>query len=200
MTVLPRALVWQRTDTVGGEFVLFDDRDGLTAQGLSFAAMPVKYSVRYELATDPAWVSTHLDLTTEGEGWRRNVRMDRIGGRWRVTTSESGNLNAAVPAAPLAGIEDPDRLAEAYDVAVYDSLLTCTLPIRRLNLLVQPPGAAHTILSAWVALPSLAVLPVENVYTVLDERSIRFASATSRADLTVDDSGFVTNYPRVATR
>lgn len=200
MAALPRALAWQRTDTTGGEFVFFDDRQGLTARGFAFTATPLKYASRYELATNDTWASSHLEVTVEGEGWLRTLRVERAGGRWRVTASEHGNLNALVPAAPLAGIEDPDRLAEALDVDLYDSPLTNTLPIRRLNLLAQPAGTTHTILAVWILLPSLAVLPLEQSYTALGDGKIRYSSGTFTADLTVDDGGFVTDYPRLAVQ
>lgn len=200
MAVLPRAVAWRRTDTTGGEFVVFDDRQGLTARGFAFTASPLKYACRYELTTNDTWASAHLQVTVEGEGWQRTLGMERAGGRWRVTTSEHGNLNAVAPTAPLAGSEDPDRIAKALDVDLYDSPLTNTLPIRRLNLLAQPAGTTHTILAAWILLPSLAVLPLEQSYTILGDGKIRYSSGTFTADLTVDDGGFVTDYPRLATQ
>ncbi len=200
MTVLPRALAWQRTDTTGGEFVVLDDRDGLTARGVAFTATPAKYAARYQLGTDRAWVSTHLEVSVEGEGWQRSVDMQRTSEGWRVTTSEHGNLNVVEPTAPLPGTEDPGRLAAALDVDLYHSPLTIALPVRRLNLLTQPPGTTHTIAVAWILLPSLAVVPLEMTYTLLDQRTIRCASAISSTDVTVDDDGFVVDYPPLATR
>ncbi len=52
MTLLPRALLWTRTDTAGAEHVLFDDRRGLHAQGTQIAIDPIPYTCRYELHTD----------------------------------------------------------------------------------------------------------------------------------------------------
>ena len=193
-------MAWQRTDTTGGEFAFFDDRHGLKARGFAFTATPLKYAARYELATNDAWASTHLEVTVEGEGWLRTLSIERAGGGWRITTSEHGNLNALAPTAPLAGSEDPDRLTEALDVDLYNSPLTNTLPIRRLDLLAQPAGTTHTILAAWILLPSLAVLPLEQSYTVLGAGKIRYSSGAFSADLTVDDGGFVTDYPRLATQ
>ncbi len=55
MTVLPRSLLWQRTDVVGTEYVVFDDHSGLTARGVAVAAGPAPYACRYELVTDELW-------------------------------------------------------------------------------------------------------------------------------------------------
>jgi uncharacterized protein len=200
MTLLPRALAWQRTDTTGGEFAGFDDHDGLVARGTAFTAAPVAYACRYELSTDSRWASSRLDVTVEGQGFLRTLTMERASGRWRITTSERGNLNAVAPTAPLAGTEDPDRLADALDVDLYASPLTNTLPIRRLNLLGRDAGTTTTIVVAWVLLPSLAVVPSEQTYIVLGDGKIRYASGTFTADLAVDEAGFVVEYPGLARR
>lgn len=200
MSVLPRTLAWQRTDVTGGEFTVFDDRTGLVARGSAFAAMPVPYACRYDLTTDAAWASTGLEVSAHGAGWQRTLHMERTADGWRITTEEQGNLNAAAPTAPLPGIEDPDRLLDAFDIDLHASPLTNTLPMRRLGLLGQPAGTTLTITAAWVLLPSLAVIPSEQTYTVLGERKIQYSSETFAADLTVDDDGFVVNYPALATR
>jgi hypothetical protein len=117
-----------------------------------------------------------------------------------LTASELGDLNGLLPTAPLAGSEDPDRLAEALDVDLYGSPLTNTLPIRRLDLLARPADTGHTVLAAWVLLPSLAVIPLTQSYTPLGHGKIRYSSGTFTADLSVDESGFVTHYPGLAAR
>jgi hypothetical protein len=200
MTVLPRALAWQRTDVTGGEYATFDDRRGLVAHGAAFSASPATYGCRYDLRTDDRWVSSRFEVSAEGAGWLRTLRMERAAGRWRITTGEQGNLNYAVPSAPLPGTEEPDRLRDALDVDLLDSPLTNTLPIRRLGLLDQPPGTERTITAAWVLLPSLAVLPLEQTYTVLEGGRIRYTSNNFTVDLEVDEGGFVSRYPGMATR
>jgi hypothetical protein len=40
MTLLPRALLWTRTDTAGSEHVLFDDRRGLVARARRSPSIP----------------------------------------------------------------------------------------------------------------------------------------------------------------
>ncbi|MGI5246466.1 putative glycolipid-binding domain-containing protein [Dactylosporangium sp. CA-139066] len=199
MTVLPRAFAWQRTDTTGGEFVTLDDRRGLRAKGIAFAADNGLYSCRYELHTDEHWASTRFEAAVEGAGWLRTLRMERAAGRWRVTTSEQGDLNRAVPAAPLSGIEDPDRLHAVLDVDLYNSPLTNTLPVRRLGLHRAEKGTTVQIEAAWVLLPSLAVLPFQQSYEVLGPRRVRYRSETFTADLDLTDDGYVAEYPGLAT-
>jgi len=198
MTVLPRAFAWQRTDTTGGEFATLDDRRGLHAKGTAFAADNALYSCRYELHTDESWASTRLEVTAEGAGWLRTLRMERAMGRWRVTTGEQGNLERVLPRAPFSGIEDPDRLHAVLDIDIYNSPLTNTLPVRRLGLHRAAVGTQVTIEAAWVLLPSLAVLPLEQSYEVLAGRKVRYRSESFTADIQLDDDGYVTDYPDLA--
>jgi hypothetical protein len=198
VTVLPRSLVWQRTDVIGAEYVVFDDHGGLAARGVAIADGPVSYACRYELVTDAGWASQRFVATVEGAGFLRTVRMDRAADGWRVTTAEQGDLAAKLSTAPPPGTEDPDRLADALDVDLYASPLTNTLPLRRLGL--TTPGRTETIVAAWVLLPSLAVIVNAQTYTVLAPGRVRYASGSFTADLDIDENGYVVHYPGLATR
>jgi hypothetical protein len=206
MGVMPRALLWTRLDTAGAEQVSFDDRRGLVARGVQVAVDPVPYACRYELHTDEGWATVRFEATAEGAGWRRTVRLERATGRWRVTTAEQGDLDAALRTAgagsrggaPLPGIDDPDRLHDVLDVDLAGSPLTNTLPLRR-----RAAGNADQtteITAAWVLLPSLAVAPATQGYRVLAPGRIRYTAGTFTADLEVDDGFFVVHYPGLARR
>jgi hypothetical protein len=205
MGVLPKALMWERTDTAGTDLAVLDDRRGLYARGYATAVDPIPYVCRYELVTDEGWSTAHLDVAVEGAGWQRTLRLERAAGRWRATTGEQGDLdralvNAGHGPAGLPGTEDPDGLHDAIDVDLGGAPLPNTLPIRRLGLLGAPPGTTHRLTMAWVLVPSLIVLPSEQVYTVVDEQTVRFAIDNFRADLTVDKEGYVVTYPGLAKR
>jgi len=208
MPPLPISLFWNRVDTAGAEHTLASTATGLYARGTALAVDPVPYSCRYELRTDPDWVTAHLDVTAEGGGWVRSLRLELAAGRWRATTAEQGDLDAVLSAAGhagagLPGTEDPDLLYGAFDVDLGGSPLTNTLPIRRLGLHQEKTaevGAAHRLNVAWVLLPSLEVVQADHIYTPLEDGRIRYASETFSADLTVDDEGFVIDYPGLAKR
>jgi hypothetical protein len=170
---------------------------------MAVAAAPVPYACRYELRTDGSWGTVRLEATVEGGGWLRTIRLERAGGRWRASAGEQGDLDAALraagrPTAPLPGIEEPERLDPALDADLYASPLTNTLPIRRLGMLGREPGWSTSVSAAWVLLPSLAVVPLEQSYTTLGGGQVRYASGSFTADLTVDPDGFVTRYPGLA--
>jgi hypothetical protein len=202
---MPVSLFWERKDTTGVEHALVDARHGLYARGHQLAVDPIAYTCRYEVQTDPTWAAARLDVSAEGAGWVRSVRLELATSRWRVTATEQGDLDAALTAAGharagLPGMEDSDQLYGAYDVDLGGSPLTNTLPIRRLDLAHAEIGAAHRLSVAWVLLPSLEVIQADQIYTPLGGGQVRYASETFSADLTVDDDGFVIDYPGLAKR
>jgi hypothetical protein len=205
MPPMPESLFWERRDTAGAEHALVDARNGLYARGTVLAVDPIPFTCRYELHTEPGWSTARMDVTAEGAGWVRSVRLELAAGRWRASTAEQGNLDAVLraaghPGAGLPGMEDPDLLYGAFDVDLGGSPLTNTLPIRRLGLLKAEPGVAHRISAAWMLVPSLEVVQADQIYTSLGDNRIRYASETFSADLTVDDDGFVIDYPGLAQR
>src|SRR5690349_23863982 len=132
-------LFWERRDVVGSEHVRLDAQNGLYAQGTVLAAEPVAFVCRYEIQTDPGWLTAWLDVRAEGAGWARGVRLELAAGRWRVTASEQGDLDTALVAAGharagLPGCEDPDQLYGVFDADLGGSPLFRSLPIRRLGL------------------------------------------------------------------
>lgn len=212
MTVLPRSLLWRRVDELGTEHAVLSDNfaggdqrntSGLHARGTMICANPVPFTCRYEIYTDSAWATARFDATVEGAGFSRTTRLERAAGRWRVTASEQGDLDAALraagrPRAGLPGSEDQDRLAKAIDVDLAYSPLTNVLPIRRLGLLDAAEGTEQTIQAAWVLLPSLEVVPNAQTYTRLAGAAVRYTSGTFTADITVDEAGYVVHYPGLA--
>lgn len=205
MPTLSTSLFWQRVDTAGSDHALVDDHAGLHACGVALAASPVPYTCRYEVRTDPSWTTSRLDVSTEGAGWRRTLRLELAAGRWRASTAEQGDLDAALAAAGharagLPGTEDPDQLFGAFDVDVGALPLFNSLPIRRLRLGGAQAGVAHRLNVAYVLVPSLEVVQADQIYTVLGPGRVRFSSDTFSADLDVDADGYVRTYPGLASR
>jgi hypothetical protein len=203
MATLPKSRFWHRVDTAGAEHAVVDDQRGLYARGVAMAASPIPYTCRYDLVTDDGWATARVEVSAEGAGWLRTVRLERAAGRWRVTTAEQGDLDRALaaarqPRAGLPGMEDPARLGIALDVDLGGSPLFNTLPVRRLGLLGAAPGTEHRLTVAWVLVPSLEVLAAEQVYTALGDGRVRYRSGTFTADLDVDPDGYVVHYPGLA--
>jgi len=205
MATLPTSLFWVRTDTAGTDHAIFDDRRGLAARGVAQAAYPLPYTCRYDLTVDEGWAAQRLEVSVEGAGWLRSLRLERANGRWRASTGEVGNLDAALtaagqPAAGLPGTEEPERLEDALDVDLAASCLFNTLPVRRLGMQDAVPGTTHRLTVVWVLVPSLLIVPAEQVYTVLEGGNVRFETEGFTAELQLDAGGYVVHYPGLAER
>lgn len=88
------------------------------------------------------------------------------------------------------------HLQGCVDVDLGFSPSTNLLPIRRLGLAV---GKSTAVRAAWVRFPQLTVEVLEQTYTRASERTYVYESAggSFRRELTVNDAGFVTEYPEL---
>ncbi len=191
-----RALLWNRLDTVGTDLAFVDGGSRfINARGFTTTALPVPHVCRYELVTDAECATTRLHVSTEGAGWRREVRLDRSDSGWRITTTQRGTFKGEPP-----GMAEPGLLRDALDVDLEATVLTNSLPIRRLRLLGARPGTAHPLLVAFIRVPSLLVSPVRQIYTVVTDGMVRYTAGSFTADLSIDENGYVTHYPGYAAR
>ena len=92
---------------------------------------------------------------------------------------------------------DPDSdkwIQGAIDVDLGFTPSTNLLPIRRLNLQI---GESREVRAAWVKFPDLTLEPLDQKYTRLQADKYLYESAGGkfRRELTVDDYGFVLEYP-----
>lgn len=92
--------------------------------------------------------------------------------------------------------KDYPDVAGCIDLDLNFSPSTNLLPIRRLGLAV---GQEAEVRAAWLRFPSFRLEPLEQVYRRIDETSYRYESGGGRfvAELSVNEEGFVTNYPNI---
>ena len=95
----------------------------------------------------------------------------------------------------MNGVEKPD-VKGCIDLDLNFSPSTNLLPIRRLNLEI---GQQAEVKAAWLRFPSFELEPFQQVYTRLNEFTYRYSSGggTFVRDLTVNDVGFVIDYPEL---
>ena len=133
--------------------------------------------LNYQVLCDPAWHT----VAAKVEGWLGSEMIDI-----QVKTDRKGDwwLNDA---------EQPDVMG-CTDIDLNFSPSTNLLPIRRLGLAI---GQAAEVKAAWLRFPDFRLEPLPQVYRRLDETTYRYESAGGRfvADLQVDASGFVLDYP-----
>ena len=173
------SILWQGIDRRGHEAArLYQLNNQWCLEGTAvFASDDRPCRLDYLIVCDAGWNT----LTGTVSGWLGNdnvnieITADNLH-RWR-----------------LNGVDQP-AVHNCIDLDLNFSPSTNLLPIRRLNLAVGEHAEVH---AAWLRFPSFELEPLSQIYTRLDERTYRYSSAggTFIRDLTVNDAGFVTDYP-----
>lgn len=179
---MPTDLEWEALDWPGLEHVVVSaDAAGFLADGHLVLGPPVgPASVSYQLSCDANWRVTGLTITAATAAGSRTLALSADQNqRWLADGQPRPDLDGCI------------------DVDISLTPLTNTLPIRRLT---WTPGKAQELDVVYVSAPDLTTRRVSQCYTLLDAGaddapSYRYESGSFRADLTVDTSGFVRNYP-----
>lgn len=131
----------------------------------------------YQIVCDKAWQT----LSAQVEGWLGTTSIDI-----QIKTGSNRRWQ-------LNGMEQPD-VTGYTDIDLNFSPSTNLLPIRRLGLAI---GEASDVKAAWLRFPSFSLEPLAQQYRRLDELTYRYESAGGQfvAELKVDPSGFVVDYP-----
>ncbi|MBC8020170.1 MAG: putative glycolipid-binding domain-containing protein [Methyloceanibacter sp.] len=195
-----RAVAWVKDEPFGVEFAeIHMAGNSLTASGVAVGSAPFPYRLDYALETGADFVTSRLQATSRGEGWRRELDLSRDErGAWRIRVREDGQLDL-----PPAG-GDAERLAGALDCDLGLSPVTNMMPICRHGLLHGGGPVEFTM--AWVAVPSLSLRPDGQRYRHLRSNDkchiIRYEAidGSFAADITVDGDAVVIDYPGIARR
>lgn len=180
---MERNVVWQPWGDTGIEHLrLIWNADAVIADSLLFRVYehrPVR--LRYEIRADPGWRVREVNVNLWDPDHRQlSLRSDGEG-NWHDVDGR------ALP--DLAGCIDVDLTATAF---------TNTLPIRRLRL---QPGDVSEIRVAFIRVPDLSCVAVNQRYTCLDLRPVgvtyRYEGVTTGylTELEVDQDGIVLDYP-----
>ena len=174
-------LVWASLKFPGLEHVLTRaDASGFRADSQLVMVEDRPVRVSYLLECDSGWRFTALAMTVTDSGGERTLRLSSTtDGHWQAD-----------------GVPRPD-LAGCIDIDINGTPLTNTLPVRRLT---WAPGTSHDLSVAYVSVADLTVRPVSQRYTQLEPGRYRYESGSFRADLPVDEAGFVLDYPAYWSR
>jgi hypothetical protein len=181
---LGHAYAWRRTDESDGRSFArvaeteggwqFDGTEILVASG-----RPIRTDFTVTLDRDWQTVEAHVSALTE-RAHELHLEVDRHR-RWLVNGEPTARLDGCV------------------DVDVAATPLTNTFPIRRYGGLEI--GKSESAPVAWVEVPSLRVVRVQQRYRRLGEREWEYsASDHGRFRLTVDEDGIVVSYEGLAMR
>jgi uncharacterized protein len=177
----------------------------LTAHGASRTS---SYAASWSLTTAENWITEHLTISVHGTGWSRHLNMLRApNGSWTVKAAKFGDPSQAGGAdLPEPGIADPHALDQALDCDIEFCPATNSMPILRLGLVHDAEAAAEYTM-AWIRMPSLQVVPSQQLYAgsrAYDEATgtagVSYSSGDFSAELMVDSDGIVLDYPGLAAR
>lgn len=183
-------VTWQGYDVARLEqvrFLLSERR--LRASGRLVSAGPdEQFSGSFEVSVGETGAVTRLLLRTATVSEERQISVSRSSeGAWLVDKG--------------SGAERAD-FDGAVDVDVQFAVLFNAIPIRRLGLQNEPGEQELPVV--YVTLPDLSVRLVRQTYrtvSVGEERSVvSFESGDFQQDITVDKTGLVLDYPRIAHR
>jgi hypothetical protein len=189
-------VVWDKENGYGSEFSEVQlGADRLAAGGIAIGWDPLPYRLDYTLETGAGWVTTRLEITTRGDGWRRTLDLRRSGaGTWTTAAVARGDVDLEPPGG------DVESFADALDCDLGNAPLTNTMPVLRHDLLHRD-GSIDFVM-AWVAVPSLAVHASTQRYTTLGDaggglRRIEYRSRDFVSELLFDADGLCIDYPQL---
>lgn len=175
-------LVWADPSGTGRETSTARlSRSGCRVTGTIIGPVTNPFEVDYCVVSDERWRTREMWLTDTPSGRRLALAADGRG-NW---SNESGE-----PVHLIDGAIDVDVSATPY---------TNTLPIRRLLL---PVGGSAEIVTAHVSVPDLSLSADPQRYTRTASHGYRYESLDSdfTRDVSVDDDGFVLEYPGLFSR
>ncbi|MDQ2768202.1 MAG: putative glycolipid-binding domain-containing protein [Gemmatimonadota bacterium] len=172
-------ILWQRLDWPGHDAAaITQQRNRWNLAGTALFVMNEQpCRLDYEVECDMHWGTRDVSIHGEVGGAPASLVLSRSpDGEWIV---------------------DDRPFPEAQGCADVDlgfSPSTNSLPIRRLKLAV---GESAPVRTAWVKFPQLTVEVLDQTYTRLSEWVYLYESAGGafKRELTVNDDGFVVNYP-----
>lgn len=151
---------------------------------LAFDETRGPFRLEYRLAWDGSWRLGDAELIVTTERSCRSLNLHTDGqGHWR---HRDGRLI--------------DKLDGCMDIDIWPTPFTNSFPICRESMAI---GERRQFLVAWVCAPDLTVQPQPQAYTRIAERRYlfeQFDGSGFKAELPVDESGIVLDYPDLFRR
>ncbi|GAA2710740.1 hypothetical protein Apa02nite_049200 [Actinoplanes palleronii] len=175
-------LTWQRTDTVGTELVF---PRGAQPGGSAIVAGSRAYTLNWRAELAATSEVTALHVTAQGDGWSRELWLDRADGAWACRVEQTGDAGDL----PAPGAEQLDTIDPAALPHLSDSPIFVSWTIRKLGLTVK--SGPVTVPVVRVRVPSLAVVPGTVTYHLVSPNRLRVTGTGPAATFELDDAGTV---------
>jgi hypothetical protein len=185
----PAILTWRAHDVPRMESVRVQlSGNRIKAYGRIVAAATQKhpaFSASYDLVTDDRGATKRLSLTVTLAERERQLSIARDEeNMWLVQDHQNQTTRAAYDG--------------ALDVDVIFSPFFNALPIRRTGLYEQADSITTPVV--YVRLPELSVEQAVTSYSSVGSDGIKLVSPVADTTITVDDQGFILDYPGLAER
>jgi hypothetical protein len=177
--MIGQSILWRRVDQPGHDAarLWFQDPYWHLVGTAIFIEDRRPSRLDYQVTSDTAW-NTVLGKVT---GWvgDKNIELEFAADptrQWRLNKTEC------------------ILVAGCTDVDLSFTPATNLLPIRRLQL---PIGKEAVVRAAWMRFPTFTLEPLEQTYRRVGAETYRYETLAGKfvKELTVNDAGFVTNYP-----
>ena len=178
----PRFVTWQRTDVRGLGTARLEREDGWGLDAHEIVTGRSPYALYYGVMLSEDWRTEYvtLGITRRADSYGTTIEVDTDASKWWVSGRRRRALDGCI------------------DVDIAAAPATNTISIRRLGLKV---GQEAIIRVAWVDVPSLRVIPVEQGYRRIRRQTYEFWPVGGRTyRLTVDADGLVIDYEDLAER
>lgn len=174
-----RTILWQGLYWRGYEATrLIEGAEEQRIEGTAvFANEGVPCRLEYQIQVDRGWRTRDVQVN----GW---VGTEPVDINIVVDEAQTWMLNG----------ETIDAAQGCIDIDLNFSPVTNLLPIRRYALAI---GEEVAVTAAWLRFPSFKLEPLDQIYRRTGEEQYHYASAggSFTAELTVNEHGFVVNYP-----
>ncbi|WP_207512974.1 putative glycolipid-binding domain-containing protein [Longitalea luteola] len=140
------------------------------------------YQVTYHIKTNDHWETRFVAITSRHSNETQTIRLEGDGkGNWTLDGKEAAQFNGCI------------------DIDISLTPFTNTLPIRRLRLHQHQEEDIQVI---YCDLMERRILPVRQRYRRLSATEYRYQNIPNdfEADIVVDESGFVVDYPTLFVR
>ncbi|MFC3988453.1 putative glycolipid-binding domain-containing protein [Actinoplanes siamensis] len=179
-------LTWQRTDTVGTELVF---PRGARPHGSAIVAGARAHALTWTAEISTASEVTSLHVTSQGDGWSRELRLGRAGGGWTCRAEHAGDAGDL----PFAGTEELDAIDPAALLRLGDSPIFVAWAIRRLGLTVTSGPVTVPVLR--ISTPALSVMPGTETYHLVSAQRLRVTGDRPAVTYELDAAGIVVSQP-----
>src|SRR5690348_9086505 len=176
-------ILWQPLRWKGADFCsLMRAGTGWELSGVALGLLQRQaFRAVYHVTCDAQWHTRQVEVQFDWGKSRRSLKLRaNRQGRW------------------WDGRREIAAFRGCYDIDLFFTPATNTLPIRRLRL---KTGQTANVKAAWISNPQFKLRPLAQTYTRLARNQYRYTSDTGfAADLTVQASGLVELYPGVWQR